>query len=305
MIDAIFDDLMQQPGIHAAMVIGGNGQLLAFKGDVIYDRALLRDVAGMISKALDSVELLHANWDSIQARFGDGSLMIRNLGAIPHQVGRSVVAVVADPSLNRSFATVAMRVLVQKLKQALATGPGALQQALRRPAPPPPPPLRTAPAQSQGMAAPGSHSGIGRNQPSMGLGAAQSSLYGSSASGAYSMGQEDSGLASSPDIGPSQSEVSSGLSWSGAGASNSSGLGVTVVDQVSMDTLSQLAKAYAPFVGPMAKVFVKDAVRSICREAPFSSTQALDIVRTLASQIEDLKDRERFLNSTRPFTAGV
>jgi predicted regulator of Ras-like GTPase activity (Roadblock/LC7/MglB family) len=99
-----------------------------------------------------------------------------------------------------------------------------------------------------------------------------------------------------------------GLSWSGStatvtsGSSSGSGVGssdVGVSDPASSTFLSACTKALAASVGPMAKVFVKEAVRKVCGERPFSRADGPALLAHLASGIEDSDDRASFQRATR------
>jgi predicted regulator of Ras-like GTPase activity (Roadblock/LC7/MglB family) len=91
-----------------------------------------------------------------------------------------------------------------------------------------------------------------------------------------------------------------GLSWSGV--SSGSGVGtsdVSVTDSASSAFLSGCTKALAASVGPMAKVFVKEAVRKVCGERPFSRTDGPAVLAQLAAAIDDSDDRAMFQRATR------
>jgi predicted regulator of Ras-like GTPase activity (Roadblock/LC7/MglB family) len=91
-----------------------------------------------------------------------------------------------------------------------------------------------------------------------------------------------------------------GLTWSGV--SSGSGVGnsdVGVVDPESSTYLSACTKALAASVGPMAKVFVKEAVRRVCGERPFSRANGPAVLAQLATTIEDTDDRAMFQRATR------
>jgi len=97
-----------------------------------------------------------------------------------------------------------------------------------------------------------------------------------------------------------------GLSWSGSTATVISGSGsgvgssdVGVTDPASSTFLSACTKALAASVGPMAKVFVKEAVRKVCGERPFSRADAPALLAHLAAGIEDSDDRATFQRATR------
>ena len=99
-----------------------------------------------------------------------------------------------------------------------------------------------------------------------------------------------------------------GLSWSGSGSGTGSGSGVGssvgssdvgVMDPASSTFLSACTKALAASVGPMAKVFVKEAVRKVCGERPFSRSDGPALLAHLAAGIEDSDDRAMFQRATR------
>ena len=93
-----------------------------------------------------------------------------------------------------------------------------------------------------------------------------------------------------------------GLSWSGSVTGSGSGVGnsdVGVIDPASSTFLSACTKALAASVGPMAKVFVKEAVRKVCGERPFSRSDGPALLAHLAAGIEDRDDRASFQRATR------
>jgi predicted regulator of Ras-like GTPase activity (Roadblock/LC7/MglB family) len=99
-----------------------------------------------------------------------------------------------------------------------------------------------------------------------------------------------------------------GLSWSGSGSQTGSGSGVGssvgssdvgVIDSASSTFLSACTKALAASIGPMAKVFVKEAVRKVCGERPFSRSDGPALLAHLAAGIEDSDDRAVFQRATR------
>ena len=98
-----------------------------------------------------------------------------------------------------------------------------------------------------------------------------------------------------------QPEVAkTGLSWSGV--SSGSGVGssdVGVSDSASSTFLTACTKALAASIGPMAKVFVKEAVRKVCGERPFARAEGPALIAHLAATIDDPDDRATFLRATR------
>lgn len=94
--------------------------------------------------------------------------------------------------------------------------------------------------------------------------------------------------------------VQTGLSWSGV--NSGSGVGssdVSVSDSASSTFLSACTKALAASIGPMAKVFVKEAVRKVCGERAFSRADGPALIAHLAATIDDTDDRAMFQRATR------
>ena len=123
-MDAILQGLLDLPGVNAALVLDGASHLAGFRGKSIYDRALCEQVGATIGKAIDSIQLQQEEWETVSAQFTDGKLLLRSLGRAAG--GAHVLAVVADATLNASFATVALRVAANKLRKALEGGPSSL-----------------------------------------------------------------------------------------------------------------------------------------------------------------------------------
>jgi hypothetical protein len=231
-MEAILQTLMDLAGVTAAMVFDSTGQLLGHRGHSVYDRELCEQVSGGLVRAIDAVQLQQEDWETITAQFQDGKLILRKIGA---SGGRTqVLAVVADGTLNPSFATVALRVAAGKLRK-LADG-GAGSSSL----------LGTPPPAGQGPPPSESHTNL----------------------------------------------ANSGLSWS---KTSSIGLSkVQVADPAAGAFLGRCAKALAQHVGPIAKVYIEEAVRRVAPEAPFSLAMAAPLVEDLAGQIEDPADRREF-----------
>jgi hypothetical protein len=232
-MEAILQTLMDLPGVTAAMVFDSTGQLLGHRGHSIYDRPLCEQVSAALVRAIDAVQLQQEDWETISAQFQDGKLLLRRIGSAG---GRTqLLAVVADGTLNPSFAAVGLRVAAGKLRKLLDGG-------------------------------------------------AASSLLGSSpAVGGSSPSPADS----RPVL------ANSGLSWSKTGSSV--GLSkVQVADPAAGAFLGRCAKALAHAVGPIAKVYVEEAVRRVSPDAPFAMSGAAALVEDLAAQVEDAEDRKQF-----------
>jgi hypothetical protein len=243
-MDGILQSLMDLGGVTAALVFDSAGQLVGHRGHAVYDQALCAHVSGVLAKALDAVQLQQEDWETVTAQYADGKIVLRRVvaGSQAH-----VLAVVADGSLNASFATVALRVAAGKLKRFLEGGPASSSVA------------------GLGSSAPaGSRSGPG---PGPG-------------------GSQASPADSRPNL------ANSGLSWSKI--SNVGLSRVAVADPASGAFLGRCAKELAQYVGPIAKVYVEEAVRRVSPDAPFAIAQAKPLVEDLAAQIEDADDRKSF-----------
>jgi predicted regulator of Ras-like GTPase activity (Roadblock/LC7/MglB family) len=252
-METILQAVLDVTGVGATLVFDGSGRLVCHRGHAIYDRALCEQISGTLGKAVDTIQLQQEDWESVSARYNDGKLLLRNLGAAGG--GTYVLAVVADATLNPSFATVAIRVAANKLKKAL--GNGAASSV-----------LAAAPSQAA---------------------ASSTLLAGSSVQTVGSSAH----LASSrlADSRPALAS-SSGLSWS---QTSSVGLSrIAVADPASSTFLSRTAKELARHVGPMSKVYVEEAVRRVSPDAPFSVSLGGKLIEDLGAQIEDSGDRMRF-----------
>jgi predicted regulator of Ras-like GTPase activity (Roadblock/LC7/MglB family) len=91
----------------------------------------------------------------------------------------------------------------------------------------------------------------------------------------------------------------SGISWSGTSGSGVGASDVAVADTASSSYLSACTKALAASVGPMAKVFVKEAVRRVCGERPFSRADGPALIAQLSATIDDSDDRASFQRAAR------
>ncbi len=88
--------------------------------------------------------------------------------------------------------------------------------------------------------------------------------------------------------------ANSGLTWSRTGSG-----GVMAADQASAGFLNTCAHELARHVGPMAKIFVEEAVRKVCPDLPFSLAASRALADELAMRIEDDADRQAFLASLK------
>jgi predicted regulator of Ras-like GTPase activity (Roadblock/LC7/MglB family) len=256
-METSLQSLLDLAGVNAAMVYDGAGRLVAQRGKSVYDRALCEQVGGPLSRAVDSIQLQHEDWEVVTARFADGTVILRNLG----EVGGTgyALAVVADATLNPAFAAVAIRVAATKLRKLLG---GALSMAA----------LPTSLGSSVGSGPGGSQVG--------GRGPGSSQVF---------------PAAGHPAAGSRPVLASSGLSWSRAGGSAFAA--VAAADPAAGAFLARCSKELARSVGPMAKVYVEEAVRRLAPDATFTLAQAGALVEELAGQVEDAADRAAFVKA--------
>jgi predicted regulator of Ras-like GTPase activity (Roadblock/LC7/MglB family) len=250
-METILKALHELAGVHAIIVFDVGGKVVAHGGHAVYDKPLLDQVAGTLVKAIDSIQLQHADWDGIAAQYADGKLLLRNLGTLAGTA--YVLALVSDSTLNISFAAVAMRVAATKLKKALEGGshpPGA--QA--------PTPLQP---------------------PTLLRGVTPSPMP----------------VASPTPVDGSPLLATSGLSWSKVGSSGIGISSIAVVNQAASAYLTRCSKELARYVGPMAKVFIKESLRRLSPGAPFALSLAPQLVAALSEQIDDPNERITFRNA--------
>ena len=119
-METILQGVLDLAGVGATMVFDGSGQLAGHRAHAVYDRALCEQVSGSLVKAIETVQLQQEDWETITAQFADGTLLLRSLGE--GAGGPHYLAVIADATLNPSFATVAIRVAANKLRKAIEGG---------------------------------------------------------------------------------------------------------------------------------------------------------------------------------------
>ncbi len=148
-MEAILEGILEVPGVTAVLVVDGQGGLVAHRGRAVYDRALCEQLASKVGKVIDAVQLQQEDWDAVSAQYSDGKLLVRNLGGEAGQT--HVLGIVADATLNPSFATVAIRVAANKLRKALSGGAASSSLGAVSSAPPPVPVAASAPASDSGV----------------------------------------------------------------------------------------------------------------------------------------------------------
>lgn len=248
MLEPILQSLREVEGVQGALIVDRAAAVVAQRVHSIYDPQVLQQVARQVGAAVDSVQLLQDDWESLTAHYGDGKLLLRSLRVGGARPQRYVLAVIADSRLNVAFLGVALRVAATKLLAALEAGVPAAASA-------PPPSF---PGVPQTSARPSEVRADGSR---------------------------------------------SNLSWSGVGSGSDSGMSsdVGVSDSSSASYLTACSKALAMAVGPMAKVLVKEAVRKVCGDRPFSRADAAALVAHLAAGIDDSDDRKTFERAARSF----
>ncbi len=254
-METILQGLMELGGVSATMVLDARGALVGHRAHAVYDRATCEHVGGTLMKAIESLQLQQEDWDTITAQFADGKILLRKLGI---GAGKHVLAVVADATLNASFATVALRVAANKLRAAIEGGGSH------------------ATSSSHVVHGSGVQAGPGGSAP-------------------LSRSAAASGLLTPADSGPVL--ANSGLSWtksSNLGSQVGGISGVSSADPASSAFLVRAAKELAKHVGPMSKVYVQEAVRRVSPDAPFALALSGAILEDLAGQIEDADDRAQF-----------
>jgi hypothetical protein len=243
MMDSILKALHELAGVSATLVFDASGKVAARGGRAAQDTALIDQLAGTLVKAVDSIQLQHADWDAISAQYADGKVLLRNLGPVAST--SYYLALISDSTLNVSFAAVAMRVAVNKLKKALGTGASPPPAAAAQAAAAPPTLLRgVAPAVSAAAGAP-------------------------------------------PSVEANPALANSGLSWSRVSSSGIGTSSIAVADSAASNFLMRCSKELARYVGPMAKVFIKESVRRVSPDAPFTLAMAPRLVADLATHISD------------------
>ncbi len=208
-MEQILQGLHDLEGVLGTFLFNNDGQVICHRAQASYDQPLLEQLSSAMAEAIQSVQLEDETWDNITTTYLNGQLMIRNLTEVK-------LAIIADQSLNQSFANMAIRVAVKNLQQAIAQG------ALT----------------AQG-----------------GASAAQQST----------------------------------LSWPDDGKSS-----VPVADEQAADFLSLCSSNLAQSVGPMAKIFIKEAVYNLMVQDPFAMEHAVMLVSALMKHIDSLDDQATF-----------
>lgn len=263
---AILSSLRELEGVNGTFVCDAVGQVYAYASEAIYDASLISQASKSVATAIDSVKLIQEDWETITVHFSEGRLLLRNIPSGLRKGGSGYFLVlIADSRLNLSFATVAIRVAIGKLKPLIDSLGGNL-----------PVPTTAATASTSSNVSAGGFSPL--------VASPIASMVGSSPSLSASHTP-----ATAPEI------AGSGLSWSGLGGSSAmTASGVAVADAASSAVLTACTKCLAKATGPMAKVFVKDAVRQITGGQPFAKSMLGALITEVEKHIEDRDDAAQF-----------
>lgn len=240
------DDLCTMEGINGVFVCTIEGELVAFSAPHVYDAETFAIASTTAAQAAESISVQHANWDTLIANFRDGKLIFI-------QMEKYLLCVITDLNTNVPFLNVAIKVAKNKIKRKL-----------------------------EGIEA-GMSSVAALSESKF------SSQFGS-APATFPQGMHSSTMHSVPQsprstIGEPMVDVGSGFSWSGmsTGSGGQSSV-VSVIDEAASKMLTRVSDALAEIVGPMAKVFVKEAVQKICPTEPFSMNHLMRLLRELESE---------------------
>jgi predicted regulator of Ras-like GTPase activity (Roadblock/LC7/MglB family) len=260
-MDGILQSIRSVDGVQGSLVLNSSGKVVAYHAHAVYDGDLMAKVGQMIMSTVDSVRLLHEDWETLSASFSDGSILLRNIRAEGGGASRSaILGIIGDSRLNHSFAGVAMRVAATKLKSLLESPEGL---------------GGTNPAALAGMQTP---------RP-----VANDALNGSSVAA----------QANTPTPQPAGDLASSGLTWSGVGSSTKGSNEVQAADTESSAFLAVLTKNLSAIVGPMAKIFVKESLRVLCPNRTFGRPRWEALVQEVSKQISNPGDAAQFQKAMR------
>lgn len=267
----ILNGLLSQEGVYGAVVFEESGDVLGALGSSIYDNELLSDVASDLSQSIDALQLVNPFWEMVEVQFDEGYVFLRLVSEPGGEEARKVLAVIAHTDVNKSFASVAARVTAQKIKKRLASSGGALT-------------LERTNASMSGVIPQGNFNGNTQNH-------SLDPIPDPSMSGSWAQSQ----VSQAANLSMSGSWVTSTSQAGQAAGGNPKKPPITVADAPSKAYLERSVKNLARYVGPMAKVFVKDAVRNICFDRPFSANDFQPLTIALAERIDGQASRSEFV----------
>jgi len=268
-LEEILHSLREVDGVQTAMVLDHAGAILAHRPRTIHDVPRLQRIGRAMASAADAARLLQDDWELLVTEFGAGRLVLRSLRFAGVRPRSCLLAVIGDATVNLAFLGVALRVAASKLRAELETVPAAS--------------VVDAPAT---------------------IAAAAPALPAQPALLARPAGPPVSSITARLPLPPPPCDlVDTGLTWSSPSPGSAAASGLTgdvgVSDPASSTFLSACTRALGASVGPMAKVFVKEAVRRICGERPFSRADGVALIAQLAAGIDDIEDRALFEHAAR------
>ena len=256
------EELCAMQGVNGAFLLSDEGELIAYSAPAIYDGDTLSQAAKKLSRATESLSVQHSDWDTLVAHFEDSKLFVL-------KAEKFTLCVIADDTLNLPFLNVALKVAKNKIDKKMSK-------------------------RSQGENTASAYAGY----PSRFSEAHRSqtpSQAASLGSGSVEYSGSDAGFQSNLAGSGAGIQDTSGMLWSGIGGTGMQTSAVSVADESSSAMLTKITNALAVFVGPMAKVFVKEAVRKICPTEPFNMGYLQQLLAELEQQhISDPEDLKEF-----------
>lgn len=260
------DELCSMQGVNGAFLCTDEGELLVFSALPIYDAETLTHAANAVAHATESIGVQYSQWENLVANFKDGKLIL-------NKVKQHILCVISDTGANLPFLNVAIKVARNKLERALVVGNSGMGDV-----------LGTATNDERFSSQFSSDSELSNASDLSGGMGSQSGFH----QGMYSSTvQHVSSINANLNV-PMNSSLTgthvSGLFWSGMGAVGVQSSVVAVADESASKLLTRVSIALAEIVGPMAKVFVKETVQTVCPIEPFS----IKHYKALVQEIERL-----------------
>lgn len=248
------DALSSVDGINGVFLCSDQGDLVEFSASEIYDQETLLQASSVVARATESISVQHDNCDNMVAHFKDGKLIML-------RVDNHILCVITNAGTNMPFLNVAIKVAKKKLKRQFEKNENTMENSSL-------PYQSSIPSNFNNNSDMRTNSSIEQSntQPSM-----HSSFTPHNPTQNSSM--KNSGFSSNSE-----------LLWSGMGASAMNSSAVAVADKNASQMLTKLSQALAEVVGPMAKVFVKEAVHKICTMEPFSMQHVKLVLKELEEQ---------------------
>ena len=94
-MEKILQSLHELEGVNGTLITDPSGNILACNAHSMYDTSVLQQVSRSVVAALDSVRLVHEEWETVTAQFSEGRLLLRNLASGARQGGTVALREVA------------------------------------------------------------------------------------------------------------------------------------------------------------------------------------------------------------------